>query len=134
MYSKKNSGWNITHENTVVFSDLDAGDYTFKVVARNDNGNFSEQSSINFTIKKPCWLSNIALSIYAVIIIIIIYMSINRMKKLDRLVEKRTSQLENEMEKNNNLLNKVIVLEKNKNNYFVNLSHELRTPLNVINS
>lgn len=134
LYSKKNSDWNITHENTVVFSDLDAGDYTFKVVARNDNGNFSEQSSINFTIKKPCWLSNIALSIYAVIIIIIIYMSINRMKKLDRLVEKRTSQLKNEMEKNNNLLNKVIVLEKNKNNYFVNLSHELRTPLNVINS
>lgn len=134
LYSRKDSDWNRTYENTVVFSDLDSGDYTFKVVSRNDNGNFSEQSSINFTIKKPCWISNIALAIYAVIIIIIIYMSINRMKKLDRLVEKRTYQLKNEMEKNNNLLNKVIILEKNKNNYFVNLSHELRTPLNVINS
>ena len=38
------------------------------------------------------------------------------------------------MDKNNNLLNKIIKLERNKNNYFVNLSHELRTPLNVINS
>ena len=38
------------------------------------------------------------------------------------------------MEKNNNLLDKVIELEKKKNNYFINLSHELRTPLNVIYS
>ena len=38
------------------------------------------------------------------------------------------------MEKNNELFNKIINLEKNKNKYFVNLSHELRTPLNVISS
>ena len=47
---------------------------------------------------------------------------------------KRTKQLSDEMEKNTELLNKVIELEIKKNNYFVNLSHELRTPLNVIYS
>ena len=36
------------------------------------------------------------------------------------------------MQKSNELLNKVIDLERRKNNYFINLSHELRTPLNVI--
>lgn len=51
---------------------------------------------------------------------------------LDKLVSKRTKQLRDEMIKNNELLNKVIQLERNKNNYFVNLSHELRTPRNVI--
>ena len=33
---------------------------------------------------------------------------------------------------NEALYEKVLNLEKNKNNYFVNLSHELRTPLNVL--
>ena len=38
------------------------------------------------------------------------------------------------MDKNEELYKKVLTLEKNKNNYFINLSHELRTPLNVLNS
>ncbi len=38
------------------------------------------------------------------------------------------------MEKNKELYDHVIRLERNKNNYFINLSHELRTPLNVISS
>ena len=38
------------------------------------------------------------------------------------------------MNRNEELFNKVLILEKNKNNYFVNLSHELRTPLNVLTS
>ena len=29
---------------------------------------------------------------------------------------------------------KVLMLEQNKNNYFVNISHELRTPLNILSS
>ena len=68
------------------------------------------------------------------IIIVIIYNSINKMKKLDKLVEKRTQQLNNEMNKNKVLFNRLLEVEKSKNNYFINLSHELRTPLNVINS
>ena len=32
------------------------------------------------------------------------------------------------------LFKKVLTLEQNKNNYFINLSHELRTPLNVLTS
>ena len=38
------------------------------------------------------------------------------------------------MQTSNQLLNKIIEVERNKNNYFINLSHELRTPLNVISS
>ena len=37
------------------------------------------------------------------------------------------------MDKNEELFKKIITLEQNKNNYFINLSHELRTPLNVLN-
>ena len=53
---------------------------------------------------------------------------------MDKLVNKRTCELRKEMEKNEELFNQVLMLEQNKNNYFVNLSHELRTPLNVLSS
>ncbi|MGL5754871.1 MAG: ligand-binding sensor domain-containing protein [Paraclostridium sp.] len=129
----KTSEWNSSENNSVVYSNLDPGNYEFKVVARNNNGSFSIQNNIKFTIEKPFWKSNTALLLYSLIMVIALYYYINRMKRLDKLVYKRTSQLRNEMEKNNKLLNKVIQLEKNKYNYFVNLSHELRTPLNVIN-
>jgi signal transduction histidine kinase/ligand-binding sensor domain-containing protein len=128
----ENTEWNLSNNNSVEYSKLDPGEYTFKVVARNYNGSFSTQSSVNFTIKKPFWRSNLAVLCYILIALIIVYININKMKRLDKLVDQRTSQLRDEMNKNNKLLNKVIRLEKNKNNYFVNLSHELRTPLNVI--
>ena len=69
-----------------------------------------------------------------IIIAIIIYLQINKLKKLDQLVNKRTQELRGEMKKNKQLFEKIIAFEKNKNNYFVNLSHELRTPLNVLSS
>ena len=53
---------------------------------------------------------------------------------MDKLVNKRTCELRKEMEKNEELFNQVLMLEQNKNNYFVNLSHELRTSLNILSS
>ncbi len=57
-----------------------------------------------------------------------------KVRRLDALVEKRTLELSEEMQRSNMLLKKAIENERNKNNYFINLSHELRTPLNVINN
>ena len=51
---------------------------------------------------------------------------------LDSLVNQRTQELNNKLSENKKLYQRLIKLEKHKNNYFVNLSHELRTPLNVI--
>ena len=57
-----------------------------------------------------------------------------KVRRLDALVEKRTLELSEEMQRSNMLLKKAIENERNKNNYFINLSHELRTPLNVLSS
>lgn len=57
-----------------------------------------------------------------------------KMKILDAMVSKRTRELSDEMEKNKELFDKVINLEKRKNAYLINISHELRTPLNVLSS
>lgn len=128
------SDWIQITSNEVILTNLDPGKHKLRIKFRNNRGNISEEKEINFTIKPPFWKSNIAKFLYAMIIIIIIYNSINKMKKLDKLVEKRTQQLNNEMNKNKVLFNRLLEVEKSKNNYFINLSHELRTPLNVINS
>ena len=110
------------------------GKYTIKVKAENYHGVMSEENSVKFTIRYPILLSPFAFIIYIIIIILFIFRNSIRVRKLDRLVNKKTEALRMEMEKNNELFNKIINLEKNKNKYFVNLSHELRTPLNVISS
>ena len=126
--------WDISRSNNINYSDLAPGTYTLKIKARSYSGKVSDESVVKFTIKPPIWKSKVAILIYLIIITIVIYRTINSVKRLDNLVKNKTLQLTKEMEKNDKLLKKVIELEKRKNNYFVNLSHELRTPLNVISS
>lgn len=126
--------WVLVQNNEAIFGDLKPGKYKFRIKCRNNSGIMSEENSVSFTIKQPIWRSNMAIILYIFIIIMIIYNNINKMKKLDKLVNIRTKELNDEMEKNKILFDKVIAAERSKNNYFINLSHELRTPLNVINS
>lgn len=93
----------------------------------------TEEACVDFTIKRSFWISILLFLFMWIIIAIIIYLQINKLKKLDQLVNKRTQELRGEMKKNKQLFEKIIAFEKNKNNYFVNMSHELRTPLNVLN-
>lgn len=76
--------------------------------------------------------NTIAYCTYIIIILIIIYIYYNQVKILDALVRQRTQELNDKLNENKKLYERLIELEKYKNNYFVNLSHELRTPLNVI--
>ena len=126
--------WDISRSNNINYSYLAPGTYTLKIKARIYSGKVSDESAVKFIIKLPIWKSKAAILIYLIIITIVIYRTINSVKRLDNLVKNKTLQLTKEMEKNDKLLKKVIELEKRKNNYFVNLSHELRTPLNVISS
>lgn len=128
------SKWELTDNNSILFANLKPGKYTFKIKARNYSGVISKEKSISFTIKPPFWKSKTAIAIYLAIILFIIYLNSSKVKRLDKLVNNKTRELQLEMEKSKRLYEKVLTLEKNKNNYFVNLSHELRTPLNVLNS
>lgn len=123
-----------TKDNYVTYNNLPPGKYRFRVKAIDTSGNVSDENYVKFTIKPPIWLSGYAVILYILIVFGLISNHKYKVKKLDRLVQKKTLRLREEMEKNTVLLNKNIKLEKNKNSYFVNLSHELRTPLNVISS
>ena len=128
------SEWTEIQGNAVALTNLSPGKYKFKVKARDSNGTYSEVSEISFEISPPFYSSKYAILIYIIIVILIVFNIKNKVKKLDRLVDKRTRELSDEMKRNNELFEKVIELEKNKNNYLINMSHELRTPLNVIYS
>ena len=108
--------------------------FVFIIVTSNiyANDNSMQVSDVNFYIKPSILLSLFTYIFYVIIIFIIIHLHKVRVRKLDELVKYRTLELNNEMAKNKELYEHIIELEKNKNNYFVNLSHELRTPLNVI--
>ena len=126
--------WNMTNSNSLVFANLGSGDYTLKIKTITQHGVMSDESSVHFTINPPIWRSNYAICIYLILIIISILRYMHKVNTLDRLVNERTNKLRKETEKNEQLFKKVLSLEQNKNNYFVNLSHELRTPLNVLSS
>lgn len=130
----RSDDWVTVTNNEVIFDDLSPGEYNFIIKVRNNSGDISEENGVTFTIKPPIWKSSGAIVFYIIIIIVMIYNSLNKMKQLDKLVSKKTKELDEEMRKNKILFDKLLEAERSKNNYFINLSHELRTPLNVINS
>lgn len=127
-----NDKWKTTKDNNVTYSNLQPGKYIFKVRAINNNADISNEAIVKFQIRPPWWLSNQAIFLYCIIVVGLIFNNQIKMRKLDKLVEIRTKELKYQMKKNKSLYEKVIELERRKNNYFVNLSHELRTPLNLI--
>lgn len=131
-YKLNGEEWDTTKNNSILFVNLNPGNYELKVKAKNQQGVMSEEHIVKFTIKPPFWKSKLAICTYLLLIALAIIKNIYEVKKLDRLVNERTNDLIIEMEKNESLFKKVLSLEQNKNNYFVNLSHELRTPLNVL--
>ena len=126
--------WYTTENNSIVFANLNPGDYTLMIKAKSQHGVMGEETVIKFSIEPPFWKSDVAKCLYLLLIIVWIVRNKYKVKKLDSLVNERTNDLKIQMDKNEELFNKVLTLEQNKNNYFVNLSHELRTPLNVLNS
>lgn len=120
------------NRNYANYTNLEAGNYVFVVIARNSTGEWSEETRINFTVEVKPWQSPFAYMIYLLLFFIMAYIIWNRVKILDSLVEQRTNELNKKLRENEELYDKLIKNEKYKNNYFINLSHELRTPLNVI--
>ena len=120
------------NRNYASYTNLDAGTYTFMVKARNKSGDWSDPETVTFTVRQKPWRTPLAYITYGIMLFLIIYLIWNRVKILDSLVDQRTHELNNKLKENKELYDKLITIEKYKNNYFLNLSHELRTPLNVI--
>jgi two-component system, sensor histidine kinase ChiS len=101
------------------YTNLDAGDYEFKVIGSNNDGVWNEQgTSIKVRILPPWWETWWAYLIYTVSFFGAIGGLFLNQQLKRRLVEEQNKKL--------------IALDKLKDDFVANTSHELRTPLNGI--
>ena len=107
------------------YTNIDPGDYDFRVVASNSDGVWNDKGiTIRIVVKPPFWKTGIAYFVYVLIILSALYAGrmqiIRRAKARFALAEERREAM------------RVHELDRMKIKFFTNLSHEFRTPLSLI--
>lgn len=105
-YEEKWSEW--SPQNSVAYTNLHEGAYTFRVKARNQNGFHSEEAFFHFTILPPWYRTYWAYAAYFIFLALLIFIAIRiasyRLKQkniqLENIVQQRTAEI---AQKNNEL-------------------------------
>jgi len=119
--------WIYTRNNhSASYAKLPPGKYTFKVIASNNDGIWSEDvRSINIEILPPWWASIFAIIVYILLFLIISYLILRySLKKYKKRNQEKQKLFEIEKEKE---------LYETKVNFFTEIAHEIRTPVTLIN-
>jgi len=133
-----NKEWisNSNGQRSVTYTNLDAGDYTFKVKAISiEDGSTSAEQNLEIKILPPFWKTPIAYLIYILsalgILIYIRHKGIQKLKnkfklEQERIENQQTIKLEREK------ISRMQELDKMKTKFLTNVSHEFRTPISLI--
>ncbi len=118
------------------YTNLDPGDYTFRVKGSNNDDLWNEQgTAVNITITPPWWKTWWAYTIYALFFLTsgpsIYFWRINQLKQRQRELESQVTQRTAEL---SNANEKLIVLDGFKQSMMGMIVHDLKNPLNAIMS
>lgn len=122
-----NSDWLLADGNSrkVTYTNLDPGDYVFRVIASNSDGVWNDEGvSLGITVLPPFWKTKIALGIYLFVVLAALLLT----RKLILQRERMKVRVQREREE----ARRVHELDMLKIRFFTNVSHEFRTPLTLI--
>jgi signal transduction histidine kinase/ligand-binding sensor domain-containing protein/DNA-binding response OmpR family regulator len=120
----------------VTYTNLDAGDYVFSVIAGNTNDPDNESmATLHIKILPPFWETTFAWCLYAAIVLgILLYIRHRGILKIKRGFELIQEKLETErhVAREREEAQRMHELDLMKIKFFTNVSHEFRTPLSLI--
>jgi signal transduction histidine kinase/ligand-binding sensor domain-containing protein/DNA-binding response OmpR family regulator len=119
--------WNYTDaiRNLATYTNLDPGEYIFRVKGSNNDGYWNEKgASIKIIILPPWWRTNLAYIIYYLLITGLVYVFWKG--------QLRRMRIKHEYEMSKFEAQKLHEIDELKSRFFANISHEFRTPLTLI--
>jgi signal transduction histidine kinase/DNA-binding response OmpR family regulator len=132
------SDWN--KETKKYYTNLDSGQYTFRVQAKNIYGHEGKEDAFRFKILPPWYNTWWSFTIYALLFLGVIFLVVKwrsgrlvqEKQRLEQLVKERTKEVFHKNELLEEQSQKLKEMDLMKSRFFANISHEFRTPLTLI--
>ncbi|QTL34745.1 hybrid sensor histidine kinase/response regulator transcription factor [Pseudoalteromonas viridis] len=120
-------------QRTATYTNLDPGQYLFRVKSSNHHGVWGDETQVRVTIFPPIWLTWWAKLCYLLVTVVVMFVvyrfRTKSMRAQNRELELRVASRTHEL---NQEKQRVEALLQHKSKEFENISHEFRTPLAII--
>jgi signal transduction histidine kinase/DNA-binding response OmpR family regulator len=137
-YDEDWSAWSLDKKRD--YTNLDSGLYQFRVRAKNIYENVGKEAVFKFKILPPWYKTWWAFSIYAIAVILMVFLIVKwrswrleqEKQRLEQVVKNRTKEINHKNRQLEEQSEKLKEMDMVKSRFFANISHEFRTPLTLI--